>query len=102
MSLIYVAPFGGGTVFLSFLERGYRSQRVGDWSRAAAYFAAARAQHDTPEERWSLAVARERIAERILSLQGPAGCFRRSRIRPDSSQLDWRRGARRAGGLRRR
>ena len=59
----------------AFLDRGYRAQRDGDWSQAAAYFAAARAQHDTPEERWSLAVARERIPERILSLHGPAESF---------------------------
>ena len=67
----------------SFLERGYRAQREGDWSQAAAYFAAARARHDTPEERWSLAVARERIPERILSLQGPAESFVDVNVLPD-------------------
>ncbi len=67
----------------SFLERGYRAQRGGDWSQAAAYFAAARAQNDTHEERWSLAVARERITERILSLQGPAESFVDVSVLPD-------------------
>ena len=56
----------------SFLERGYGAERDGDWSRAAAYFAGARAQHDTREARWALAVASERITERIVSLHGPA------------------------------
>jgi len=56
----------------SFLERAYGAERDGDWSKAAAYFAAARAQHDTHEERWGLAVASERITERVLSLTGPA------------------------------
>jgi hypothetical protein len=59
----------------SFLERGYRAQREGDWSKSAAYFAAARAQHDTREERWGLAVATPRITERILSRHGSAGSF---------------------------
>jgi tRNA A-37 threonylcarbamoyl transferase component Bud32 len=57
----------------SFLERAYRAEQEGDWSGAAAYFAAARAQHDSSEERWGLAVAGERIAERVLSRQGPTG-----------------------------
>src|SRR5262249_12811844 len=63
--------------------RGYRAEREGDWSKAAVYFAAARAQHDTPEERWSLAVARERITERILSLEGPADSFVDVTVLPD-------------------
>ncbi|HET9157833.1 MAG TPA: serine/threonine-protein kinase, partial [Myxococcaceae bacterium] len=67
----------------SFLERGYRSEQEGDWSSAAAYFAAARAQHDTSEERWGLAVASPRIAERILSRQGPAGSFTDVGVLPD-------------------
>jgi len=54
-----------------FLERGYHEEREGDWSKAAASFAAARVQHDTREGQWSFAVARERITERILALQGP-------------------------------
>jgi WD40 repeat protein len=56
----------------SFLERGYGAERDGDWASAAAYFAGARAQHDTREARWALAVASERITERIVSLTGPA------------------------------
>lgn len=71
----------------SFLERGYRAQREGDWSRAAAYFAAARAQHDTHEERWSLAVAGERITERTLSLQGPAESFVDVSVLPDGQVI---------------
>ncbi len=67
----------------SFLDRGYRAQREGDWSQAAAYFAAARVQHDTHEERWALAVARERIADRILSLQGPPESFTDVTVLPD-------------------
>lgn len=67
----------------SYLERGYRAQREGDWSKAAAYFSAARTQHDTHEERWSLAVARERITERILSRQGPAESFVDVSVLPD-------------------
>src|SRR5262249_42224258 len=59
----------------SFLERAYRAEQDGDWPKAAASFAAARAQHDTTEERWGLAVASERIPTRILSRHGPAGSF---------------------------
>ena len=44
----------------SFRERADRAEQDGDWSKAAAYFAAARAQHDTREARWGLAVAGER------------------------------------------
>src|SRR5262249_45206110 len=54
----------------SFRERAYRAEQDGDWSKAAAYFAAARARHDTREEQWGLAVASERITERILSRHG--------------------------------
>jgi serine/threonine protein kinase len=67
----------------SFLERAYRAEQDGDWSKAAAYFAAARVQHDTPEERWGLAVASERLTERILSLQGPPGAFSDVGVLPD-------------------
>jgi serine/threonine protein kinase/WD40 repeat protein len=59
----------------SFRERAYRAEDDGDWSKAAAYFAASRAQHDTREARWGLAVAAERIPERVLSREGPAGSF---------------------------
>jgi WD40 repeat protein len=67
----------------SFRERAYRAEQDGDWSKAAAYFAAARAQHDTHEERWGLAVAGERITERILSRHGPAGSFTDVGMLPD-------------------
>jgi serine/threonine protein kinase/WD40 repeat protein len=59
----------------SFLERAYRAEQDGDWSNAAAYFAAARVQHDTPEERWGLAVATPRLTQRTLSLHRPPGTF---------------------------
>src|SRR5712671_2730626 len=67
----------------AFLQRAYGAEQEGDWSKAAAYFAAARAQHDTTEERWGLAVARERITERILSLHGPAESFTDVGVLPD-------------------
>jgi len=67
----------------AFLQRAYGAEQEGDWSKAAAYFAAARAQHDTAEERWGLGVARERITERILSLQGPAESFTDVGMLPD-------------------
>jgi tRNA A-37 threonylcarbamoyl transferase component Bud32/WD40 repeat protein len=67
----------------SFRERAYRAERDGDWSKAAAYFAAARVQHDTREERWGLAVAGERIVERILSRHGPAESFTDVGVLPD-------------------
>ena len=67
----------------SFLERAHGAEWDGDWSKAAAYFAAARVQHDTTEERWGLAVASERMPTRILSLQGPAGSFSDVGVLPD-------------------
>jgi tRNA A-37 threonylcarbamoyl transferase component Bud32/WD40 repeat protein len=67
----------------AFLQRGYRAEQEGDWSKAAAYFAAARVQHDTTEERWGLAVATEQITERILSLHGPAESFTGVGVLPD-------------------
>jgi serine/threonine protein kinase len=67
----------------SFLERAYRAEQDGDWSKAAASFAAARAQHDTSEARWGLAVAGERITERILSRRGPAQSFADVGVLPD-------------------
>src|SRR5215831_2139739 len=59
----------------SFRERGYGAEQEGDWSGAAAFFAAARAQHDTSEERWGLAIAGERIIERVLERRGPPESF---------------------------
>ena len=67
----------------AFLQRAYGAEQEGDWSKAAAYFAAARVQHDTPEERWGLAAAKEQITERILSLQGPAESFTDVGVLPD-------------------
>jgi WD40 repeat protein len=59
----------------SFLDRAYRAQRDGDATLAAGYFAASRAQHDTLEARWGLAVARERQVERVLARTASAGSF---------------------------
>jgi tRNA A-37 threonylcarbamoyl transferase component Bud32 len=67
----------------SFLHRAYDAEQEGDWSKAAAYFAAARVQHDTTEERWGLAVASERFTERILSRHGPAESFADVSVLPD-------------------
>jgi serine/threonine protein kinase len=67
----------------SFRERAHRAEQDGDWSKAAAYFAAARTQHDTREEQWGLAVAGERITERLLSRQGPADSFTDVGVLPD-------------------
>jgi serine/threonine protein kinase/WD40 repeat protein len=67
----------------AFLQRAYGAEQEGDWSKAAAYFAAARVQHDMPEERWGLAAAREQLTERILSLQGPAESFTDVGVIPD-------------------
>jgi len=67
----------------SFLHRAYDAEQDGDWSKAAAYFAAARAQNDTTEARWGLAVASERITERILSRQGPAESYTDVGVLPD-------------------
>jgi WD40 repeat protein len=71
----------------TFLDRGYQAERVGDWSKAAGYFAVARTQHDTYEERWSLAISRARSTERILSLQGPVESFVDVAVLPDSRVL---------------
>src|SRR5262249_49818702 len=59
----------------SLAERAYSSETQGDWAQAAAYFAAAREQHDTSEARWGVALAAERATERILAKHGPAGSF---------------------------
>jgi tRNA A-37 threonylcarbamoyl transferase component Bud32/WD40 repeat protein len=67
----------------AFLQRAYGAEQEGDWSKAAAYFAAARVQHDTTEERWGLAVASEQITEQILSLHGPADSFTDVGVLPD-------------------
>jgi serine/threonine protein kinase/WD40 repeat protein len=67
----------------AFLQRAYGAEQEGDWSKAAVYFAAARTQHDTAEERWGLAVSREQITERILSLHGPAESFTDVGVLPD-------------------
>jgi tRNA A-37 threonylcarbamoyl transferase component Bud32/WD40 repeat protein len=67
----------------AFVQRAYGAEQEGDWSKAAAYFAAARVQHDTTEKRWGLAVASEQMTERILSLHGPAESFTDVGVLPD-------------------
>jgi len=67
----------------AFIERAYAAEREADWAQAAAYFAAARAQHDTPEARWGVALAGERAPERILSKHGPAESFIDVDVLPD-------------------
>jgi serine/threonine protein kinase len=67
----------------AFLQRAYGAEQEGDWSKAAAYFAAARVQHDTTEERWGLAVAGEQITERLLSRHGPAESLTDVGVLPD-------------------
>ncbi|MGO9829206.1 MAG: hypothetical protein ACLPJH_03630 [Myxococcaceae bacterium] len=67
----------------AFLHRAYDAEQEGDRSKAAAYFAAARAQHDTTEARWGLAVASEQMPERILSLHGPAESLTDVSVLPD-------------------
>jgi WD40 repeat protein/tRNA A-37 threonylcarbamoyl transferase component Bud32 len=67
----------------SFVERAYTAEREGDWTQAAAYFAAARVQHDTPEARWGTALAGERATERILSLHGAPETFTDVGVLPD-------------------
>jgi WD40 repeat protein len=59
----------------SFVERAYTAEQEADWARAAAYFAAARVQHDTREAQWGLALAGENTTERILALHLPPESF---------------------------
>ena len=67
----------------SFLERAHAAERESDWARAAANFAAARTQRDSPEARWGVALASERAIERVLSIQGPTGSFTDVAVLPD-------------------
>ena len=59
----------------SSVDRAYAAERDADWAAAAAYFAAARTQHDSPEAQWGLAIASDRAPERSFFLNGPAGSF---------------------------
>ena len=59
----------------AFIERAGIAESQSDWAMAAAYFAAARTQRDTAEARWGVALAADRAAERILSLEGAPGSF---------------------------
>jgi WD40 repeat protein len=59
----------------AFIQRAYIAESESDWAMATAYFAAARTQRDSAEVRWGVALAGERAAERILSLDGPDDSF---------------------------
>ncbi|HET9158308.1 MAG TPA: WD40 repeat domain-containing serine/threonine protein kinase, partial [Myxococcaceae bacterium] len=59
----------------SFIERARTAEGDSDWALAAAYFAAARTEHDTPEARWGVSLAEERAIERVLSLEGPPDSY---------------------------
>ena len=67
----------------SFVERAHAAEREGDWALAAANFAAARTQRDSPEARWGVALARERAMERVLSVDSPPGSFSDVGVLPD-------------------
>ena len=71
----------------SLAERAYSSETEGDWAQAAAYFAAAREQHDTSEARWGVGLAAERATERILAKHGPAGSFTDVGVLPDGRAI---------------
>ena len=71
----------------SFIERAHAAERESDWGSAATYFAAARVQQDTPEARWGLALAEERAAERVLSLEGPPNSFTDVGLLPDERMV---------------
>jgi tRNA A-37 threonylcarbamoyl transferase component Bud32 len=71
----------------SFVERAYAAERGSDWALAAAYFAAARTQHDTPEARWGVALADEHANEHVRSAEGPPGSFADVGMLPDGRVL---------------
>jgi tRNA A-37 threonylcarbamoyl transferase component Bud32 len=71
----------------SFVQRAHAAGRESDWALAAAYFAAARTQRDTPEARWGLALAAERAIERVLAMEGPPGSFTDVGALPDGRIL---------------
>ncbi|RPH72088.1 MAG: hypothetical protein EHM78_04695 [Myxococcaceae bacterium] len=59
----------------ALIQRARRAEDVSDWARAAAYFAASRAENDTIAARWGIALARERLPERGSTQTGPPGAF---------------------------
>jgi serine/threonine protein kinase/WD40 repeat protein len=59
----------------ALVERARRAEDVGEWARAAAYYAASRVEHDTAAARWGTALARERLPQRQSALHGSAGAF---------------------------
>jgi tRNA A-37 threonylcarbamoyl transferase component Bud32 len=52
------------------LERAADAERSFDWARAAAYYAASRIEHDSPQARWSYPLAREKAPRRVLAARG--------------------------------
>ena len=54
----------------ALLERARDAERMLDWGRAAAYYAASRTEHDTRQARWGLALVQDRIPERFLTHRG--------------------------------
>src|SRR5262249_45960295 len=52
------------------LERATDAERSYDWARAAAYYAASRIEHDSPQARWSYPLAREKAPRRVLATRG--------------------------------
>ena len=71
----------------SFIERARTAEQQSDWALAAAYFAAARTQHDTPEARWGVALAQERAPERLLSPRHSPGSFTDVGVLPDGRMV---------------
>jgi len=67
----------------SFVERARAAERESDWALASAYFAAARAQRDTPEARWGVVLAGERAIQHVLARQGVPGSFTDVDVLPD-------------------
>src|SRR5262249_19616900 len=52
------------------LERAADAERSYDWARAAAYYAASRIEHDSPQARWGYPLAREKAPRRVLAMRG--------------------------------
>ncbi|HUM12949.1 MAG TPA: protein kinase, partial [Myxococcaceae bacterium] len=69
----------------ALIERALRAEDVGDWGRAAAYYAASRMEKETVAARWGLALATQRIPERGSALAGPRGSFTDVDVLPDGT-----------------
>src|SRR5262249_15208231 len=71
----------------SFIERARTAEQQSDWALAAAYFAAARTQEETPEARWGVALAQERAPERLLFPRGSPESFTDVGVLPDGRMV---------------